>query len=251
MAVFCCCTAPRSAKNRSSTASSHAVFPMPPPPARLPGPLNLNPVIPVSAGTSPKSCSSPRTSVPTAIVPLEPVELGELVIEDSDSEEELESGVHSKSTSTLQLVRTHIRRHLSQDSLSRRKARSAVGSTQEEIERRAELKRLMHKRIQEELRTEEGQERPQSDVSSSHHQHGNSTDVLPGGGPRDNLEFSVAEDSNLDAQGTSQIESDVNTYQARGVSSDNAEDEPPSGAELPSSDARVTRLASQALPEYP
>ncbi len=86
-----------------------------------------------------------------------------------------------------------MRRHISQDSLTRRKGRSAVGSSEEEIARRAELKRLMHKRIQDELRSEAGQD-AQSDASSRHvvRRRG---EPLPGGGPRDNLEFSVAEAS--------------------------------------------------------
>ncbi|KAK0706697.1 hypothetical protein B0T26DRAFT_680346 [Lasiosphaeria miniovina] len=131
-----------------------------------------------------------------AMIPIEPVELGQLVVEDSDSDEEPNPAASVKNSSALQLVRTRIRRHLSQDSLSRRKGRSAVGCSQEEIQRRAELKRLMHKRIQEELRSEEGQEPPPSDISSNPAQHGAPLlGHLPGGGPRDNLEFSVSDDS--------------------------------------------------------
>ncbi|KAK4458511.1 hypothetical protein QBC42DRAFT_314305 [Cladorrhinum samala] len=197
MAVFCCCTS-RPSKARASAQKDHhqAVLPSPPPPARLPGPLSLNPATQVSAGTSPRSLSSLQPSMPAAMAPLEPVELGELVIEDSDSEEDPDPYTQNKSTSTLQLVKTKIRRHLSQDSLSRRKARSAVGSSQEEVERRAELKRLMHKRIQEELRSEEGQDSSPSETSSAHrHPIGLGIDHLPGGGPRDNIEFSVSEES--------------------------------------------------------
>jgi len=226
MAVFCCCTTPRSSKARHATAKENPKLPTPPPPARLPGPLTLNPVVPVFVGISPNSPNSPSStlpSVPATIVPIDPVELGQLVVEDSDSDDELESRPQNKSTSTLQLVRTHIRRHLSQDSLSRRKARSAVGSSHEEIERRAELKRLMHKRIQEELRTEEDQEVTQSDISSSHHRHGPSLEVLPGGGPRDNLEFSVTEDSGLDTHCASHVETDVSTSLLRDISSDSNE----------------------------
>ncbi|KAK3986632.1 hypothetical protein QBC44DRAFT_344511 [Cladorrhinum sp. PSN332] len=195
MAVFCCCASRTSKARASAQRDNHHVLPSPPPPARLPGPLTLNPVAPMSARTSPRSLSSLQPSMPAAIAPLEPVEFGELVVEDSDSEEDPEPYTHNKSTSTLQLVKTRIRRHLSQDSLTRRKARSAVGSSQEELQRRAELKRLMHKRIQEELRSEEGQESSQSEASSTHrHPTGLGIDNLPGGGPRDNIEFSVSEE---------------------------------------------------------
>ncbi|KAK4453025.1 hypothetical protein QBC34DRAFT_396077 [Podospora aff. communis PSN243] len=200
MAVFCCCTTPRSSKARNAAIKEQTELPVPPPLVRLPGPLTLNPVVPTFADPSPNLQASTLPSAPATIVPIDPVELGQLVVEDSDSDDELDSRTHTKSTSTLQLVRTHLRRHLSQDSLPRRKSRSAVGSSQEEIERRAELKRLMHKRIQEELRTEEGQGTIQSDVSSSHQRGGPSIEILPGGGPRDNLEFSVTEDTTLDTQ---------------------------------------------------
>ncbi len=222
MAVFCCCTVPRPSKTRSlASREQQPVLPTPPPPVRLPGPLSLNPVTPVSDGSSSKSPSSPQPSIPTAIIPIEPVELGLLVVEDSDSDEDLEPGTHSKSTSTLQLVRTHIRQHLSQDSLTRRKARSAVGSSLEEIERRAELKRLMHKRIQEELHSEEGQDNAQNNKLSGHCRNGPSIDTLPGGGPRDNLEFSVAEDTTgFETQCISSIDSDLSTSQDADVSSD-------------------------------
>lgn len=157
-------------------------------------------------------------TLPTSLVPVEPVELGQLVVDDSDSEGEGEATSQSKNASTLQLVKTRIRRHLSQEALPRRKGRSAVGSSQEEIDRRAELKRLMHKRIQEELRSYEGNAAP-SEGSSSHRSPGQAVD-LPGGGPRDNLEFSVIEDSSqLDSKPPTAIEElDITESQIRNVS---------------------------------
>ncbi|KAK4655857.1 hypothetical protein QC762_306110 [Podospora pseudocomata] len=203
MAVFCCCTSARSSKTRTiAPRSPEPVLPSPPPLARLPGPLTLNPVNPLSTETSPRSLSSLQPSVPATISPIEPIELGQLVVEDSDSEDEPDHPApHNKSTSTLHLVRTRIRRHLSQDSLSKKKARSAVGFTEEEIQRRAELKRLMHKRIQEELRSEEGQKSTRSEVSSDRHPGSPKIDLLPGGGPRDNIEFVVADDSRPNSPG--------------------------------------------------
>ncbi|KAK5660645.1 hypothetical protein OQA88_12008 [Cercophora sp. LCS_1] len=184
---------------------------------------------PLTPGIDPNSPTSPTStqlSVPTAIVPIDPVELGQLLVDDSDSDDELELRPHNKSTSTLQLVRVHIRRHLSQDSLSRRRARSAVGTSHEEIERRAELKRLMRKRIQEELRTEESQETTQSDISSNHRERAPSVDFLPGGGPRDNLEFSVTEDSKQETQCMSPLDSNLLTSLG-GNTSDLTENEHP------------------------
>ncbi|KAK3387564.1 hypothetical protein B0H63DRAFT_159952 [Podospora didyma] len=233
MAVFCCCTAPRSSKAWSSLHKAHPVLPTPPPPVRLPGPLTLNPVSP---NTSPESLSSLRVSVPASIAPIEPVELGMLVVDDSESEEEVDPSVPGKNSSTLQLVRTRIRRHLSQDSLSRRKARSAIGCSQEEIDRRAELKRLMHKRIQEELRNEGGQDTTQSEVSSSNRPRGTSIDNLPGGGPRDNLEFFVSEDdSNLGKQCVTNAGSTNNSQGKNLLPSFSADDSPARRTSCPES----------------
>lgn len=211
MTVFCCCGVPRPPKTATpSTLSPQNQTPKPsgalpalPPPARLPvaGPLTSNPVIaiPLSADAHRDSPSKSGTSLQLAtssvIVPIGPADLSDLVVEDSDDDLPGRSTEPSKSTSTLQLVKENIRRHLSQDSLPKKKSRSAVGSSQEEIQRRAELKRLMHKRIQEELRIEQSHERSQSEVSSVlPPPRSSSLDYLPGGGPRDALEFSVAQE---------------------------------------------------------
>lgn len=52
----------------------------------------------------------------------------------------------------LQNVKRNLKKHLSRNSLLlKRRSRSTVGQSEEEIERRAELKRIRHKRIEEEL----------------------------------------------------------------------------------------------------
>ncbi|KAK4189848.1 hypothetical protein QBC35DRAFT_379450 [Podospora australis] len=245
MTVFCCCTSSRSSKTRpSAPKKSETVLPSPPPPARLSGPLSLNPVIPVSAETSPRSLSSLQPSVPANISPMEAIELGQLVVEDSDTEDEPDPAPHNKSSSTLQLVRTRIRRHLSQDELSRRKARSAVGCSEEEIQRRAELKRLMHKRIQEELRSEESpQESSPSEVSSGHRRPLPVLEHLPGGGPRDNIEFSVSEDGKPETPSMESPESGIQTSRSRPNSSNDhrAVRERSSLPQMPSSPDLVPR----------
>lgn len=216
MTVFCCCGVPRPPKTatpstlspKSQTAKPSGALPAVPPPVRLPvaGPLTSNPVIaiPLSVGahrdSSSKSGTSLQLATSPAIIPIGPADLNDLVVEDSDDDVPGRSTEPTKSTSTLQLVRENIRRHLSQDSLPKKKSRSAVGSSQEEIQRRAELKRLMHKRIQEELRIEQSHERSQSKVSSSPPPaRPSSLDHLPGGGPRDTLEFSVAQEEEEEA----------------------------------------------------
>ncbi|KHE86407.1 hypothetical protein GE21DRAFT_1253441 [Neurospora crassa] len=216
MTGFCCCGVPRPPRTvtpstpspRNQTPKPSGALPPLPPPARLPvaGPLTSNPVIaiPLAVDAYPDSSSKSGTSLQLAtssvIVPIGPADLSDLVVEDSEDDLPGRSTEPSKSTSTLQLVRENIRRHLSQDSLPKKKSRSAVGSSQEEIQRRAELKRLMHKRIQEELRIEQSHERSRSEVSSVlPPPRSSSPDYLPGGGPRDALEFSVAQEEEGEA----------------------------------------------------
>lgn len=257
MTVFCCCGVPRPPKTTTPSTLSPKTqtpkptadaFPAPPPPARLPvaGPLTSNPVIaiPLSVDalrdSSSKSGASLQLATPSVIIPIGPADLSDLVVEDSDDDLPGRSTEPSKSTSTLQLVKENIRRHLSQDSLPKKKSRSAVESSEEERQRRAELKRLMHKRIQEELRIEQSHERSQSEVSSVlPPPRSPSLDYLPNGGPRDILEFSVAqeeEDAHPDMT--------TSTIAKSGVSV------PPSGKAAPASDKENSQPRANSL-QYP
>ncbi|KAG7103994.1 hypothetical protein HYQ44_015306 [Verticillium longisporum] len=74
-----------------------------------------------------------------------------------------------------------------------------LGASEEEMARRAELKRIMHKRIQEELKSEEEQPEP-STGSASAVKYSTTPIDFPGGGPRDHLEFSIANASLADAE---------------------------------------------------
>ncbi|RYP90347.1 hypothetical protein DL770_003570 [Monosporascus sp. CRB-9-2] len=115
-----------------------------------------------------------------------------LDLEDSDKEDDTIRNTGSSSTSRLKVIKTKVIRHLSKASNSgRHSQRSIVGNSGEELARRAELKRLMHKRIQEELKSEEAAT-PGDLVQSRNHENG-SQSGLPGGGPRDTIEFSVDE----------------------------------------------------------
>ncbi|RYO79291.1 hypothetical protein DL766_009669 [Monosporascus sp. MC13-8B] len=114
-------------------------------------------------------------------------------VEDSDEEDDIIRNIGSSSISTLEAIKTKLVRRLSKASNSgRHPQRSVVGNSSEELARRAELKRLMHKRIQEELKSEEEVVTP-GDLVQSHNQESGSQSGLPGGGPRDTIEFSVDE----------------------------------------------------------
>lgn len=88
---------------------------------------------------------------------------------------------------------TKLIRRLSHRADPKANVRSSAGASDEELARRAELKRLMHKRIQEELKSEEEEEEDFRPTSLGQSSIGNGKDAeLPGGGPRDTIEFSVS-----------------------------------------------------------
>ncbi|RYP06300.1 hypothetical protein DL764_003227 [Monosporascus ibericus] len=114
-------------------------------------------------------------------------------VEDSDREDDIIRNIGSSSTSRLEVIKTKLIRRLSKASNSgRHSQRSVVGNSGEELARRAELKRFMHKRIQEELESEEEVVTLGDLVQSRNHESG-SQSGLPRGGPRDTIEFSVDE----------------------------------------------------------
>jgi len=74
---------------------------------------------------------------------------------DSDIEMKSMKTKDKKSSSTLKSVTKRLKKRLSRDSaLSKRHSRSSVGTSEEEIDRRAELRRIRERRIREELSNE-------------------------------------------------------------------------------------------------
>jgi hypothetical protein len=74
---------------------------------------------------------------------------------DSDIEMRVVDVKSKKSSNTLKSVAKRLKKHISKDSeLSKRHSRSSVGTSEEEIERRAELRRIRERRIREELSNE-------------------------------------------------------------------------------------------------
>ena len=189
MTLLCCCKRPKSPTPPEQVTR----LPTPPPPVKLPDFQGVS--TPASATRAKTPQTDTRAAIPLVYpvpgAPVEPIELEELADDDSVSDDEPPRANRTKSLSTLGFVKTQLRRHLSIDSIHRR-SRTSVGQSDEEIARRAELRRLMHKRIQEELQRE--------DTSISVSERRSSTrysilynEELPGGGPRDNVEFSVVE----------------------------------------------------------
>ncbi|KAI1822373.1 hypothetical protein F4861DRAFT_393418 [Xylaria intraflava] len=116
-------------------------------------------------------------------------------VEDSD-DDALESSPRQSNMSTLRVFQTKLIRRFSHRVDVKAGSQPSVGTSDEELARRAELKRLMHKRIQAELKSEEEEDDEANDnfklaslkqVNISSHKE----PELPGGGPRDGIEFSV------------------------------------------------------------
>ncbi|KLU81035.1 hypothetical protein MAPG_00130 [Magnaporthiopsis poae ATCC 64411] len=209
MDVFCCCFRRQSEQSSEPTpcqpitAETSGDLPSAAQPTTHPSPSSR----PQSsrAGAEPNAASQSRSSLRPAPIPgapLEPEDISQLVIDDSDGGGEsppTKKSKKSRASSTLDFVRTRLRNQGSQDDSLRRQSATTVGSSTEELARRAELRRLMRKRIQEELETDTGEKASQTAASDgpsacaklpatpSH------ADRLPGGGPRDKIEFSVVQ----------------------------------------------------------
>jgi hypothetical protein len=85
----------------------------------------------------------------------------------SDTDEEWDHIKPKKSSSTLNAVKQKLKKHLSRESaLGKRRSISSVGTTEEEVERRAELRRIRHKRIKEELSNEASYDEDAKSLSS-------------------------------------------------------------------------------------
>ncbi|KJZ80217.1 hypothetical protein HIM_00067 [Hirsutella minnesotensis 3608] len=135
-------------------------------------------------------------SISAQVSPCEgPIELCQLVVNDDTDKEE--DTVHSaqRSTRTLEIVRTKLIGHMSQDHAIKRQSRLAVGHSEEELARRAELRRFRQQRIQDEL------DKDNSSYGGSDESHRSTQYLSPliqlgqsGVGPRDTIEFTV-EDS--------------------------------------------------------
>ncbi|KAI0112149.1 hypothetical protein GGR51DRAFT_508245, partial [Nemania sp. FL0031] len=119
------------------------------------------------------------------------------VVDAEDSDEDgPERDMHRSNTGTLGSFRTRLIRRLSHRVDTKTGSRPSAGTSEEELARRAELKRLMHKRIQEELKSEEEEENDDGDLRLLQHKPHSIDNCkepeLPGGGPRDTIEFTVS-----------------------------------------------------------
>ncbi|KAL7911100.1 hypothetical protein GGI35DRAFT_492527 [Trichoderma velutinum] len=137
--------------------------------------------------------SRDASMLPAELPSEDPTELGQLVVDDSDGEGEEENPL-TKTSSALNVVRTKLIRHMSHEKEPNRRSRASAGHSQEEVARRAELRRFRHQRIQEELKNEESNA---ESSSTSHRSTRYLSPLIDAGqpkiGPRDAIEFTVAD----------------------------------------------------------
>ena len=196
MPVLCCCTSHR-LKTKSTSDNAHNVL-QPTNPPSIPY-AALEPRL-AEKQHSPKQDTSLRRP---PLATQNAAELDQLIVDDSESEDGRQKG-NKRLDGAFGAVRTKLIRRNSQDAGSKRQSHISFGNSQEEIARRAELKRLMHKRIQDELQDElqdehqnEQKEKKSDDGSSNKSVHSNRylssliELAMPGTGPRDNIEFVV------------------------------------------------------------
>lgn len=187
MSILCCCRNHPSAEKETQTEPIK--LPIQPPRARLSKTLSRSDTdmylssILASRGPS-------QMIIPTYhnIVDPEAVD-----VEDSDDEGP-ERDTRDPNMTALGSFRSRFIRRLSHRAYPKVSSRPSIGNSDEELARRAELKRLMHKRIQEELKSEE--EEDDNDLGLSPLKCPSINNCrepeLPGGGPRDTIEFSVS-----------------------------------------------------------
>lgn len=120
--------------------------------------------------------------------------------DDSDSDQD-QPHAAKKGGCAFDAVRNKLIRTMSHDSSTKNPSLTSLGNSDEEIARRAELRRLMRQRIQDELQTEQ----PDDDMENkpSHGIRCIASIVnlgLPSAGPRDAIEFGVNKSPSLDAR---------------------------------------------------
>ncbi|KAF5587400.1 hypothetical protein FPCIR_7581 [Fusarium pseudocircinatum] len=205
--LLCCCKIPKRRKqNSESTANDVALQPIPvlPPPAeeehQEPSERNRQSIIglPNTAWALPIRNSS--------------FERGSVIrqhVDDDDSDSDQDRAQPTKKSSTaFDTVRNKLIRTISHSNNGDHPSHVSVGNSEEEIARRAELKRIMHQRIQDELKSDESDDQIESKPTNNMRRMASVVDVtLPNSGPRDAIEFGVSKSSSRNGHST-QLDSD-------------------------------------------
>ncbi|KAG5753176.1 hypothetical protein H9Q70_004161 [Fusarium xylarioides] len=125
-------------------------------------------------------------------------------VDDDDSDSDQDRAQPTKKSSTaFDTVRNKLIRSISHSNNGDHPSHVSVGNSEEEIARRAELKRIMHQRIQDELKSDESDDQIESKPTNSIRCLASVVDVtLPNFGPRDAIEFGVNKSSSRNGHST-------------------------------------------------
>ncbi|KAI0395955.1 hypothetical protein F5Y17DRAFT_160744 [Xylariaceae sp. FL0594] len=191
MSILCCC---RQRQTSGRDTHSPAIeLPAQPPRARLSKTLSRSDTdMYLSSILSSRDPSRLNTATYQSIVDPEAVDVDDSDDDDDgDMMQQRERNVPSPGT--LGALKTKLIRRFSHRAGAKYGCPTSSGASDEELARRAELKRLMHKRIQDELENEEDE---MDEIRHASPEQQNISKcrgpVLPGGGPRDTIEFSVS-----------------------------------------------------------
>ncbi|KAF5966086.1 hypothetical protein FCOIX_12660 [Fusarium coicis] len=218
--LLCCCKIPkRRKKNSESIANDVALQPVPvlAPPAeeehQEPSEKNRQSII-----------GLPNTAwaIPVRNSSLESSSIIRQHVDDDDSDSDQDRAQPTKKSSTaFDTVRNKLIRTISHSNNGDHPSHVSVGNSEEEIARRAELKRIMHQRIQDELKSDESDDQIESKLTNNIRRIVSVVDVtLPNSGPRDAIEFGVSKSSSRNGHST-QLDSDQvdqDMHQDSGVS---------------------------------
>ncbi|KAL6908965.1 hypothetical protein GGI43DRAFT_429683 [Trichoderma evansii] len=133
---------------------------------------------------------------PPELPPENPTEFEQEMGDDSDGDGGANNTLTkaSSTNSALNVVRTKLICHMSNENETNRRSRVSAGHSQEEVARRAELRRFRHQRIQEELNNEDNKA---ESSNTSHRSTSYLSPLIDAGqpriGPRDTIEFTVAD----------------------------------------------------------
>ncbi|KAH9893845.1 hypothetical protein F4778DRAFT_784333 [Xylariomycetidae sp. FL2044] len=192
MSILYCCL-----RRRVTAGSPNELPHLPPvpPPAELSKTTYTEPdfdIPPDPIATFPASTNSDTTMERLTVDP------SKLVAEDSEGEDDSKQKTKSSAGGTMAALKTKLIRRLSQRSESKCASLNSLGTTEEEIARRAQLRHSRNKRIQDELRHE-------SMVGKIHPKAPNKPNPVVSchdwghAGPRDVIEFTVFEADQLGA----------------------------------------------------
>lgn len=111
-----------------------------------------------------------------------------------DEEDEDQVTIPKRNNNALEAVKTKLIRHISFERSSDN--RTSVGNSEEEVARRAELRQIRNKRIQDELSSDDGQcVSTRTSIRSTKYLSPYIDIGQPGNGPRDAIEFTMDSDS--------------------------------------------------------